>query len=168
MGSTMASPTGDADGLATASDDAGDADSSGGWATEADGTSATALGAGLGAPPDPPAFRPAPTTTTHQRDDADDGGRDQPRRPPALGTHGMGPVSRRHVLLTRVEVRVADAHRGSVQDAWKKAAPRPGGRTGRERKQGWMADPTGFEPAISSVTGWHVGPLHHGSAAGGG
>jgi threonine aldolase len=26
-----------------------------------------------------------------------------------------------------------------------------------------MADPTGFEPAISSVTGWHVGPLHHGS-----
>ena len=32
---------------------------------------------------------------------------------------------------------------------------------------GSMADPTGFEPAISSVTGWHVGPLHHGSAAGG-
>jgi hypothetical protein len=31
-----------------------------------------------------------------------------------------------------------------------------------------MADPTGFEPAISSVTGWHVGPLHHGSSAGGG
>ncbi len=29
-----------------------------------------------------------------------------------------------------------------------------------------MADPTGFEPAISSVTGWHVGPLHHGSVAG--
>src|SRR5450432_2665662 len=28
-----------------------------------------------------------------------------------------------------------------------------------------MADPTGFEPAISSVTGWHVGPLHHGSTA---
>src|ERR1035437_5192576 len=27
-----------------------------------------------------------------------------------------------------------------------------------------MADPTGFEPASSSVTGWHVGPLHHGSA----
>ena len=27
-----------------------------------------------------------------------------------------------------------------------------------------MADPTGFEPAISSVTGWHVGPLHHGPA----
>ena len=26
-------------------------------------------------------------------------------------------------------------------------------------------DPTGFEPAISSVTGWHVGPLHHGSVA---
>ena len=26
-----------------------------------------------------------------------------------------------------------------------------------------MADPTGFEPAISSVTGRHVGPLHHGS-----
>src|SRR6185312_6376168 len=29
-----------------------------------------------------------------------------------------------------------------------------------------MADPTGFEPAISSVTGWHVGPLHHGSGNG--
>src|SRR4051812_18598041 len=28
---------------------------------------------------------------------------------------------------------------------------------------GKVADPTGFEPAISSVTGWHVGPLHHGS-----
>ena len=27
-----------------------------------------------------------------------------------------------------------------------------------------MADPTGFEPAISCVTGRHVGPLHHGSA----
>ncbi len=31
-----------------------------------------------------------------------------------------------------------------------------------------MADPTGFEPAISSVTGWHVGPLHHGSSCGDG
>jgi threonine aldolase len=31
-----------------------------------------------------------------------------------------------------------------------------------------MADPTGFEPAISSVTGWHVGPLHHGSVQRGG
>ena len=28
-----------------------------------------------------------------------------------------------------------------------------------------VAGPTGFEPAISSVTGWHVGPLHHGPAA---
>ena len=27
-----------------------------------------------------------------------------------------------------------------------------------------MAGPTGFEPAISSVTGWHVWPLHHGPA----
>ena len=26
-----------------------------------------------------------------------------------------------------------------------------------------MAEPTGFEPAISCVTGRHVGPLHHGS-----
>src|SRR3954466_8421674 len=42
--------------------------------------------------------------------------------------------------------------------------PRSGGRTGR-RTDGKMADPTGFEPAISSVTGWHVGPLHHGSSA---
>ena len=44
-------------------------------------------------------------------------------------------------------------------------APRPGGRTGRRMNSSSMADPTGFEPAISSVTGWHVGPLHHGSAA---
>ena len=36
-------------------------------------------------------------------------------------------------------------------------APRLDGR----RK---VAGPTGFEPAISSVTGWHVGPLHHGPA----
>jgi hypothetical protein len=27
-----------------------------------------------------------------------------------------------------------------------------------------MAEPTGFEPAISCVTGRHVRPLHHGSA----
>jgi hypothetical protein len=26
-----------------------------------------------------------------------------------------------------------------------------------------MATPTGFEPAISTVTGWHVKPLHHGA-----
>ena len=24
-----------------------------------------------------------------------------------------------------------------------------------------MAGSTGFEPAVSSVTGWHVRPLHH-------
>ena len=45
-----------------------------------------------------------------------------------------------------------------------KGTPRPGGRTGRREMR--MADPTGFEPAISSVTGWHVGPLHHGSSCG--
>jgi hypothetical protein len=27
-----------------------------------------------------------------------------------------------------------------------------------------MATPRGFEPPISTVTGWHVGPLHHGAA----
>ncbi len=26
-----------------------------------------------------------------------------------------------------------------------------------------MAEPTGFEPAVSCVTGRHVRPLHHGS-----
>ena len=46
-----------------------------------------------------------------------------------------------------------------------RGTPRPGGRTGR-REMRKMADPTGFEPAISSVTGWHVGPLHHGSSCG--
>lgn len=33
----------------------------------------------------------------------------------------------------------------------------------RER-QAVLANPTRFGLAISSVTGWHVGPLHHGSA----
>ncbi len=32
-----------------------------------------------------------------------------------------------------------------------------------DRRSRDLADPTGFEPAISSVTGWHVRPLHHGS-----
>ena len=27
-----------------------------------------------------------------------------------------------------------------------------------------MATPAGFEPAISTVTGWHVRPLHYGAA----
>ena len=26
-----------------------------------------------------------------------------------------------------------------------------------------MATPRGFEPLISTVTGWHVRPLHHGA-----
>ena len=29
-----------------------------------------------------------------------------------------------------------------------------------------LATPRGFEPPISTVTGWHVRPLHHGAAAG--
>src|ERR1035437_906841 len=35
----------------------------------------------------------------------------------------------------------------------------PSGRGRGEEMQ--MAGSTGFEPAISSVTGWHVRPLHH-------
>jgi hypothetical protein len=27
----------------------------------------------------------------------------------------------------------------------------------------WLATPGGFEPPISTVTGWHVRPLHHGA-----
>jgi hypothetical protein len=27
-----------------------------------------------------------------------------------------------------------------------------------------LATPGGFEPPISTVTGWHVRPLHHGAA----
>jgi hypothetical protein len=38
-----------------------------------------------------------------------------------------------------------------------------GGAQARPRRAK-VAGPTGFEPAISSVTGWHVGPLHHGPA----
>jgi hypothetical protein len=29
-----------------------------------------------------------------------------------------------------------------------------------------MATPGGFEPPISTVTGWHVRPLHHGAVVG--
>jgi hypothetical protein len=39
-------------------------------------------------------------------------------------------------------------------------------RRSRRRLECAMAGPTGFEPAISSVTGWHVWPLHHGPAEG--
>ena len=35
-------------------------------------------------------------------------------------------------------------------------------RPGKHEGKG-VADPTGFEPAISSVTGTYVRPLHHGS-----
>jgi hypothetical protein len=28
-----------------------------------------------------------------------------------------------------------------------------------------MATPGGFEPPISTVTGWHVRPLHHGAVS---
>jgi hypothetical protein len=27
----------------------------------------------------------------------------------------------------------------------------------------FLATPVGFEPTISTVTGWHVRPLHHGA-----
>ncbi len=32
------------------------------------------------------------------------------------------------------------------------------------RQDNEVATPRGFEPPISTVTGWHVGPLHHGAA----
>ena len=41
---------------------------------------------------------------------------------------------------------------------------RPNGNTRRRSREEVVAGPTGFEPAISSVTGWHVWPLHHGPA----
>ena len=31
------------------------------------------------------------------------------------------------------------------------------------KKNNEVATPAGFEPAISTVTGWHVRPLHHGA-----
>ncbi len=30
-----------------------------------------------------------------------------------------------------------------------------------------LATPRGFEPLLSTVTGWHVCPLHHGAVLGG-
>ena len=33
---------------------------------------------------------------------------------------------------------------------------------GRTRGRSWLATPTGFEPAISALTGQYVKPLHHG------
>src|SRR5579885_2500166 len=40
-----------------------------------------------------------------------------------------------------------------------KPRPRPGW-------DGESATPMGFEPTISTVTGWHVRPLHHGAERG--
>jgi hypothetical protein len=35
----------------------------------------------------------------------------------------------------------------------------------KRRRTNILATPKGFEPSISTVTGWHVRPLHHGAAA---
>ena len=148
-------------GLATAST-AGD--ELAGAATDADGTSATALGAGLGAPPDPPAFRPAPTTTSTSA------------TTPTMAA-GISHAGRRRsgrMGWARIATaRASDAGRSPGRGRVTAAAYKTGGRKRRPVRAGGrgargsrgMADPTGFEPAISSVTGWHVGPLHHGSAA---
>ena len=167
MGSMMASPRARSTGERRARERSGDDGSSEGRATDADGTSATALGAGLGAPPDPPAFRPAPTTTSTSATTPTMAAGISHAGRRRSGRMGWAPYLDGTCFLRGSK----SGSRTLTAAAYKtggKAAPRPGGRTGRERKQGRMADPTGFEPAISSVTGWHVGPLHHGSAAGGG
>ena len=116
--------------------------------------------------------QPAPAEATehdaaepdaHAEDERDDDRGDEPRR-----------ASRGGLRRPRVVGGIADGHarqgsgRGRLPPSAGIGTPRPGGRTGREKNRKVMADPTGFEPAISSVTGWHVGPLHHGSSAGGG
>ena len=58
---------------------------------------------------------------------------------------------------------------GSVPDT-QRAGTQAGAAvsTGGAERGAWkVAGPTGFEPAISSVTGWHVWPLHHGPGAAG-
>ncbi len=40
----------------------------------------------------------------------------------------------------------------------------PASRQGPFRTK-WLATPIGFEPTISTLTGWRVRPLHHGAAA---
>ena len=37
------------------------------------------------------------------------------------------------------------------------------GENGNNKLNYEMATPRGFEPLISTVTGWHVKPLHHGA-----
>jgi threonine aldolase len=64
---------------------------------------------------------------------------------PGVTEHGAGG---RRCQFDRIALRLAALHA---------RAHTPGGGPGE------LADPTGFEPAISSVTGWHVWPLHHGS-----
>ena len=95
--------------------------------------------------PDPPAEREH-AGADHEDDGsqpADDGGRDQPRRPPAFGTHGMGPVSRRDVLSPRVEVRVADAHRRQRTRRGGKGGAPSGRADGarEESRKGWRTRP---------------------------
>src|SRR5690242_19382150 len=60
------------------------------------------------------------------------------------------------VVRTTSTPRVAEAARTGrgrrfIRSEWYSGAP-------AMQPARWMADPTGFEPAISSVTGWHVWP----------
>ena len=52
--------------------------------------------------------------------------------------------------------------RGSVPVEAQANADRAAGQL--EYKNKGLTTPSGFEPPISSVTGRHVGPLHHGAA----
>ena len=107
-----------------------------GRAADADGTAATALVPGSARPPDPP-----PT------------GRRRPRRAPARRRRRWRPgsatpaagardawdgprISTARACWRGSIVRVADAHGRQRTRRVEKAAPRPGGRTGRERKRG--------------------------------
>ena len=126
------------------------------------------LGAADGPPPKAPVTTATPTRSRR---------RPRARRRRTAASAGRSGWTRwapsRRLRSRRVEPRVADAHRGSVQDTARRVRGKSGAPSGRadgarEEANRKVADPTGFEPAISSVTGWHVGPLHHGSSAGGG
>ena len=96
---------------------------------------------GAGTPSSSPAFRTATTKPSRPRR----------KRPASSATRRRDAIS-----VRRVSMGASLIASGCLSS---RSSTTGGNEVWPER----LADPTGFEPAISSVTGWHVGPLHHGS-----
>ena len=132
---------------------------------DADAAAAEPLGPGerAGAVPGPARRMTATARTATTPTATATGPTDGPRRPMSsrwacVRGGGAGDGSRRGVC--QMDAPAVAGPRSS--DRQRNA---PSGRGTGRWIDALMADPTGFEPAISSVTGWHVGPLHHGSVA---